>query len=165
VAALRRMDDLEAQFAPLHAQIVAFARRQAACKTLAAELYGVGPLVAAIMWAFLGDARWFSSAQAVRHTGLDVTMCASDDKRTRGHLSHQGPPILRWALSGTIRDHGLPPPTSAAGPASPAPADIAAAHAPQPGRTRKRNRTGIRSQLRGSTIQLSRSLVAAAHRQ
>ena len=98
-AALGRMDDLEAALAPVHAQIAAFARRQAGCKALAAELYGVGPLVAAIVWAFLGDARRFSSsAQAVRHTGLDVTVYSSDDKRTPGHLSHQGPPVLRWAL-------------------------------------------------------------------
>jgi transposase len=99
VAALRRMDDLEAALAPVRAQIAAFARRQAGCTALAAELYGVGPLVAAIVWAFLGDTRRFSSsAQAVRHTGLDVTVYSSDDKRAPGHLSHQGPPILRWAL-------------------------------------------------------------------
>src|SRR6266567_4023430 len=92
--ALRRMDDLEAALAPVHARIAAFARRQIACKALAAELYGVGPLVAAIVWAFLGDARRFSSsAQAVRHTGLDVTVYSSDDKRAPGHLSHQGPPL------------------------------------------------------------------------
>jgi transposase len=98
-AALRRMDDLEAALAPVHAQIAAFSHRQAACKALAAELYGVGPLVAAIVWAFLGDARRFSSsAQAVRHTGLDITVYSSDGRRTPGHLSHQGPPILRWAL-------------------------------------------------------------------
>jgi transposase len=97
--ALRRMDDLEASLAPVHAQIAAFARRQIGCKALTAELYGVGPLVAAIVWAFLGDARRFSSsAQAVRHAGLDVTVYSSDDKRAPGHLSHQGPPILRWAL-------------------------------------------------------------------
>jgi len=98
--ALRRMDDLEAALAPVRAQIAAFARRQAACKALAAELYGAGPLVAAIVRAFPGDARRFSSsAQAVRHAGLDVTVHSSDDKRTPGHLSRQGPPILRWALS------------------------------------------------------------------
>lgn len=97
--ALRRMDDLEAALAPVHAQITAFARRQPGCQALAAELYGVGPLVAAIVWAFLGDTRRFSaSAQAVRHTGLDVTVYSSDGKRAAGHLSHQGPPILRWAL-------------------------------------------------------------------
>jgi hypothetical protein len=77
----------------------AFARRQPGCKALARELFGVWPLVAAIVWAFLGDTRRFSSsAQAVRHTGLDVTVYSSDAKRAPGHLSHQGPPILRWAL-------------------------------------------------------------------
>ncbi len=55
--------------------------------------------MSAIVWAFLGDTRRFpSSAQAVRHTGLDVTVYSSDAKRTPGHLSHQGPPMLRWAL-------------------------------------------------------------------
>ena len=97
--ALQMLDRLEAELAPVHARIRAFARRQPGCKALARELYGVGPLVAAITWAFLGDTRRFSSsAQAVRHTGLDVTVYSSDDKRAPGHLSHQGPPILRWAL-------------------------------------------------------------------
>ncbi len=36
--ALRRMDDLEAALAPVHAQIAAFARRQAACQARAGEL-------------------------------------------------------------------------------------------------------------------------------
>jgi transposase len=97
--ALRQMQALEAELAPVHAQIAAFARRQIGCKRLQQQLFGVGPLVAAVIWAFLGDARRFSSsAQAVRHTGLDVTVYSSDGKRTPGHLSHQGPPILRWAL-------------------------------------------------------------------
>lgn len=38
----RRMDDLEAELGPVHARITAFARRQAGCKTLARELFGVG---------------------------------------------------------------------------------------------------------------------------
>jgi transposase len=97
--ALGRMEDLEAQLGPLRAQITAFARRQPGCKTLQHELFGVGPLVAAIVWAFLGDTRRFSSsAQAVRHAGLDVTVHSSDAKGPPGRLSHQGPPILRWAL-------------------------------------------------------------------
>jgi transposase len=97
--ALRQMQALEAELGPVHAQIAAFSRRQAGCRTLQQQLYGVGPLVAAVVWAFLGDARRFSSsAQAVRHAGLDVTVYSSDGKRAPGHLSHQGPPILRWAL-------------------------------------------------------------------
>ena len=98
--ALRQMEHLEAELRPVRAQIAAFSRRQAGCKTLQQQLFGAGPLVAAVIWAFLGDARRFSSsAQAVRHAGLDVTVYSSDGKRTPGHLSHQGPPILRWALS------------------------------------------------------------------
>jgi transposase len=98
-AALRRIDDLESDLAPVRAQIAAFAHRQPGCWVLQQELWGAGALVAAIIWAFLGDARRFSSsAQAVRYAGLDVTVHSSDDKRAPGHLSHQGPPILRWAL-------------------------------------------------------------------
>jgi transposase len=97
--ALRQMEALEAELGTVHAQIASFTRRQAGCKTLQQQLSGVGPLVAAVIWAFPGDARRFSSsAQAVRHAGLDVTVYSSDGKRAPGHLSHQGPPILRWAL-------------------------------------------------------------------
>jgi transposase len=93
--ALRRIDDLDAEVTPVRRQIAAFA----GCRALQDELYGVGTLVAAIIWAFLGDARRFSSsAQAVRYAGLDVTVHASDTKRAPGHLSGQGPPVLRWAL-------------------------------------------------------------------
>jgi transposase len=96
--ALRRTENLEAELAPLRAQIAAFAARRPGCRALQRTLFGVGPLVAAVVWAFLGDARRFSSsAQAVRHCGLDVTVYSSDGKRTPGHLSHQGPPILPWA--------------------------------------------------------------------
>jgi transposase len=49
--------------------------------------------------AELGDCRRCSSSDdAVRHSGLDVTVYQSDSKRSRGHLSHEGPELLRWAL-------------------------------------------------------------------
>ncbi len=34
----------------------------------------------------------------MRFAGLDVTVEESDGNRTRGHLSRQGSPPLRWAL-------------------------------------------------------------------
>ena len=48
----------------------------------------------------MGDCRRFSrSEQAVRHTGLDVTVDSSSDRRRAGgFLSRQGPQTLRWAL-------------------------------------------------------------------
>jgi transposase len=51
------------------------------------------------IWAEMGDTRRFSSSDdAVRHSGLDITVYASDTKRARGHLARQGPATLRWAL-------------------------------------------------------------------
>ena len=60
--------------------------------------YGIGPQVACAILAELGDTRRFSSSrQSVRFAGLDVTVHESDAKRRAGHLSRQGPPVLRWA--------------------------------------------------------------------
>jgi Transposase IS116/IS110/IS902 family len=42
--------------------------------------------------------RFSSSRQAVRYSGLDVTVSQSDQRRAPGHISRQGPPALRWAL-------------------------------------------------------------------
>jgi transposase len=96
--ALRVLDALQVELDELGKELGSFARRQPGCRALAAQ-YGVGPITAAVIWAFMGDTRRFSSsAQAVRHTGLDVTVYSSDGKRSPGHLARQGPPVLRWAL-------------------------------------------------------------------
>ena len=50
------------------------------------------------IWEELGNTRRFAnSAAAVRHAGLDTTVYSSDTTRARGHLSRQGPAVLRWA--------------------------------------------------------------------
>jgi transposase len=96
--ALRTLDQLDAELDLLRAELTWFARRQPGCRALD-ELYGIGPVTAVAIWAELGDVgRFSSSRQAVRHTGLDVTVYSSDGKRTPGHLARQGPPVLRWAL-------------------------------------------------------------------
>jgi transposase len=96
--ALRTLDQLDAELDRLRGELVGFARRQPGCQALDA-LYGIGPVTAVAIWAELGDVRRFSSSRfAVRHTGLDITVYASDAKRTPGHLARQGPPVLRWAL-------------------------------------------------------------------
>lgn len=94
----RAIAQLDQEMAPLRKDLVAFAGRQPGCRALDA-LYGVGPIIALAIWAEMGDCRRFhSSSDAVRHTGLDVTVHASDDNRSPGHLARQGPPVLRWAL-------------------------------------------------------------------
>jgi transposase len=97
--ALRIIDALGVEADLLRGDLKGLARRQAGCRALVDELFGVGELTAAIIWAEMGDTRRFSSSdQAVRHTGLDITVWESDGKRSPGRLSRQGPPALRWAL-------------------------------------------------------------------
>ena len=96
--ALRSVDRINDELAPMRLEITRLARTQPGCRALQAH-YGVGPLTSLAIWAELGDCRRFSSsADAVRHTGLDVTVHSSDSKRGRGHLARQGPGVLRWAL-------------------------------------------------------------------
>lgn len=105
-------DAIDAQMAPLRAELVSFARRQSACKTLIAQHYGVGPITAVAVWTELGDCRRFTrSEQAVRHSGLDVTVHSSNDQRAGGHLSRQGRGCLRWAAfeAGKAASHRTSP--------------------------------------------------------
>lgn len=63
------------------------------------KIYGVGPLTSVAVLAELGDTRRFqNSRDAVRYSGLDITVYQSDQHRSAGHLSRQGPSVLRWAL-------------------------------------------------------------------
>ena len=95
---MRQVERLTDEMLPLRQQIIAIGSRQPGCKALQGY-YGIGPLLSVAIWEELGDCRRFgSSDDAVRHTGLDVTVWSSDNKRTRGHLAKQGPPVLRWAL-------------------------------------------------------------------
>ena len=97
--AMAIIDALDVQLAPLTKELCAWARRQAGCKALIDAYYGIGELCAVAVIAELGDCRRFqNSRDAVRYSGLDVTVYQSDRHRAPGHLSRQGPPALRWAL-------------------------------------------------------------------
>ena len=95
----RMIDATDAEAQPLRKELQRFGARQPACRALANAQYGIGGLIAVAVWSELGDCRRFSrSEQAVRHTGLDVSVDASDRRRAGGFLSRQGPQTLRWAL-------------------------------------------------------------------
>jgi transposase len=95
----RMIDATDAEALPLKHDLQRFGTRQPACKALVRAHYGIGGLIAVAVWSELGDCRRFSrSMQVVRHTGLDVTVDASDRRRANGFLSRQGPETLRWAL-------------------------------------------------------------------
>jgi transposase len=96
--ALAMIDRLDVQLGPIDKELRAYARRQHGCKALMG-IYGIGHLTAVTILAELGDPRRFSSSrEAVRYSGLDITVKQSDKRRAPGHLSRQGPPALRWAL-------------------------------------------------------------------
>jgi transposase len=96
---LRQAGRLTAELEPLRRQLDMISRRQPGCAALRATQFGVGAVTSVAIWAGLGDVRRFpSSSDVVRHTGLDITVYSSDTKRSAGHLSRQGPQLLRWAL-------------------------------------------------------------------
>jgi transposase len=96
---LRQVDRLTGELGPLRRQLDMISRRQPGCRALRATQFGVGPVTSVAIWAELGDVRRFgNSDDVVRHTGLDITVYSSDGKRSAGHLSRQGPQLLRWAL-------------------------------------------------------------------
>jgi transposase len=96
--ALRMIDHLDAELDAFDTALARIARHQAGCNALMRR-YGIGWLTAVAIWAEFGDVRRFAnSRQAVRFTGLDITITESDGKRARGHLARQGAPVLRLAL-------------------------------------------------------------------
>jgi transposase len=94
---LRMLDALDAELNAVRRRLLAMARHLRGAKTLSDCLYGVGPVTALALTCWLAGADRFSSARkAVRFCGLDITVYSSDTKRSPGHLSRQGPPVLRW---------------------------------------------------------------------
>jgi transposase len=96
--ALRMIDHIDTELDTLDTELARIARAQPGCQALMRR-YGIGRLTAVAIWAEFGDVRRFANArQALRFTGLDITISESDGKRARGHLARQGSPVLRWAL-------------------------------------------------------------------
>ncbi len=105
--ALDMLAAIEARMGTLRQQLLHAARHLAGARALQARLYGVGPLAGLAMTCWLGGAgRFSSSRKAVRFAGLDVTVYSSDGKRSPGHLSRQGPEILRWVAYEAGKTHG-----------------------------------------------------------
>ena len=71
---------------------------------------GVGPVLAAVFVAEIGDISRFGSA---RHlcgwAGLTPTHHESDNKVRRGHITKQGSRLVRWAAVEAVPDSGATP--------------------------------------------------------
>jgi transposase len=68
------------------------------------QLPGIGPVLAAVIVAEIGDVTRFQNAgQLCSWAGLTPRHRESDTKVTRGHVTKQGSRILRWALIEAIQ--------------------------------------------------------------
>jgi transposase len=68
------------------------------------RLPGIGPALAAIIIAEIGDVtRFRTAAQLASWAGLTPGHHESDTKVTRGHVTRQGSRLLRWALIEAIQ--------------------------------------------------------------
>lgn len=80
--AYRMIDACDAEASPLKKTLQRFGERQPACRALIDSHYGIGEVLAVVVWSEFGDCRRFSrSDQVVRHTGLDVVVDSSDRRR------------------------------------------------------------------------------------
>jgi transposase len=96
---LRMIEHARRELGPIDAQLRHEARRRPGCRALERRHFGIGPVVAAVVLAELGDvSRLRRSRQAVRMAGLDIGVERSDRRSKLGKLTKQGAPQLRWAL-------------------------------------------------------------------
>jgi transposase len=71
------------------------------------QLPGIGPVLAAVIIAEIGDVtRFNNAAQLCSWAGLTPRHRESDTKVTRGHVTKQGSRMLRWALIEAIQRAG-----------------------------------------------------------
>jgi transposase len=96
---LRMIEHAKAQLGPIDGELAREARRRPGCRALQDRHFGIGPVVAGVIVAELGDVRRLQrSRQAVRMAGLDIGVERSDRRSKLGKLTKQGAPQLRWAL-------------------------------------------------------------------
>src|SRR6266568_4672392 len=73
------------------------------------ELDGIGPVLAAVICAEIGDVTRFGKAgQLCSWAGLTPRHHESDTKVIRGHCSKQGSRMLRWALAEAVQHAPAP---------------------------------------------------------
>ena len=99
----REIAMVEKQVAPIFAGDLGFHAVQA--------IPGVGPVLAAVFVAEIGDIERFKSARHLcSWAGLTPTHHESDEKVQRGHITKQGSRLVRWAaVEAVVRQRGDTP--------------------------------------------------------
>jgi transposase len=107
---LRRLIGVyDAEIAPLDAELRSRLQADRGYRAIQA-IHGIGPTIAAILVAEIGDISRFRSAAALcSWAGLTPRHHDSDTKVVRGPITKQGSALVRWALIEAIsRYHGGP---------------------------------------------------------
>jgi transposase len=95
---LERLDLREPQIQEWDQEIRARGQGSAVARALE-EIPGMGPFIALLLVAEIGDLRRFPTAQhLVSYLGLAPSRYASGERRGRGEITKQGSSLLRWAL-------------------------------------------------------------------
>jgi transposase len=95
---LARLDLLEQQIGELDQEIRQRGRGSAVAQALQ-EIPGIGPFIALLLVAEIGDLNRFPTAKhLVSYLGLAPSLYASGEKRWTGQITKQGSSLLRWAL-------------------------------------------------------------------
>ena len=99
--AVRQIERLSEEMAAAAPRPGCFRAANPAARALQQAHYGVGPLTSVAIWAEMGDCRRFANSDnAVRHTGLDVTVWSSDGRQQQRPSS---PTRSRRAALGALR--------------------------------------------------------------
>ncbi len=95
---LERLDLLEEQIRELDQEIRQRGRANPAAQALE-TIPGIGPFIALLLVAEVGDLNRFPSAKHLAsYAGLAPSLYASGEKRWTGEITKQGSSLLRWAL-------------------------------------------------------------------
>src|ERR671930_1661110 len=102
--ALRTIDRIDLELAPLDRTLALFARRQPGCRELIALLYGVGPVTATATVAELGDARRFGCSDDAVRTRADrrADRRGGDRRRSLIATNLARPPFLTKMACGRL---------------------------------------------------------------
>jgi len=93
-----RLLSVQARIAPIEAELVRLATPLPAA-TLLRTIPGIGPTVAAILLAEIGDIAWYTKFSQLRKlAGLDIIWVATGNWTGTARISKCGRPLLRWAL-------------------------------------------------------------------
>ena len=95
---LLRLDVLQGQIAALDREIRRRGRENPVARALE-EIPGIGPFIALLLVAEIGDIQRFPTAKHLAsYTGLVPSLYASGERRWGGAITKQGSTLLRWAL-------------------------------------------------------------------